>query len=73
MIEWWGWKEEIINISENQAEEENLHIILTIPDPESGSLHQPQWRSGLPLFSFAQSTGGQGKIQKSKGCVGCHE
>lgn len=57
----------MINISENQAEEENLHIILTIPDPETGTLHQPQWRSGLPLFSFALSIGGQRKIQESKG------
>lgn len=52
---------------ENQAEEENLHIIVTIPDPETGALHQPQWRSGLPLLSFAGSMGGQGKIQESKG------
>lgn len=40
MIEWWGQKEEMIDMSENQAEEENLHI-LTILDPETGALHQP--------------------------------
>lgn len=57
----------MIDIFENQAEEENLHIILTTTDPESGALPQPQWRSGLPLFSFAQSIVGQGKIQESKG------